>query len=541
MAEDIFGTNLGSLKEKTNRGCPTHVEVHQPNPIPITIMDKYDEVTLANDVMFINNIPFFTSISQHIKFGTAERLINQQASNLMKAIKGICNLYALRGFTIILVLGDNDFETLRGELAQNQIQLNTAAPDKHVPEIERFNRSIKNRCRAIYSTLPFKKIPHMMMALMVYFSIFWINLFPVKSGLSSHVIPLTIITGLTIDFNTYFPLEFGAYVQTHEAHGNNMSPRTIGAICLGPRGSIQGGYNFMGLSTGERIHRREWTSLPMPKDVIDRVHKLATASPTDMAFEDKHGNIIEDQSDIDSDTELDNLGTTVITSYENNHHEDTEEEENQISHDYDNINANQAPTPIDLEQNHMPESDHDDQSTQDISNPVEIVGVEVSPFICRSTRVIKKPERLIETHMLNAKGFHKLHLMIHGASIKPNIEQLKPLTDNTGMEAITMTQYSMKQGLKQFGQRDVDALITELRQIDTRKVMDPIHGRLLSKEDKRKRLNYLIFLKEKRTGIIKGRGCADGRNQQSLITKENTSSPTVSLESLLLTCVIDAK
>jgi hypothetical protein len=76
MAEDIFGTNLGSLKGKTTRGCPTHVEVHQPNPIPITIMDKYNEVTLEIDVMLINNIPFFTSISRHIKFGTAEILIN---------------------------------------------------------------------------------------------------------------------------------------------------------------------------------------------------------------------------------------------------------------------------------------------------------------------------------------------------------------------------------------------------------------------------------------------------------------------------------
>jgi hypothetical protein len=46
--------------------------------------------------------------------------------------------------------------------------------------------------------------------------------------------------------------------------------------------------------------------------------------------------------------------------------------------------------------------------------------------------------------MLNAKGFHRLHLMIHGATIKPSIEQLKPLTENAGMEAITMTQYSMK-------------------------------------------------------------------------------------------------
>jgi hypothetical protein len=65
------------------------------------------------------------------------------------------------------VLGDNEFETLRGELAQHQIQLNRAAPEEHVPEIERFNRTIKDRCRTIFNTLPFKKKPHMMMAHMV--------------------------------------------------------------------------------------------------------------------------------------------------------------------------------------------------------------------------------------------------------------------------------------------------------------------------------------------------------------------------------------
>jgi hypothetical protein len=137
----------------------------------------------------------------------------------MKASKGIYYIYASRGFTITLVLGDNEFETLRGELAQHQIQLNTAAPDEHVPEIERFNRIIKDRCRAIYSILPFKKIPHMMVAHMVYFSILWINSFPAKGGLSSHVSPRTIITGLTIDFNIHCCLEFGAYVQPMKPMG----------------------------------------------------------------------------------------------------------------------------------------------------------------------------------------------------------------------------------------------------------------------------------------------------------------------------------
>ena len=39
---------------------------------------------------------------------------------------------------------------------------------------------------------------------------------------------------------------------------------------------------------------------------------------------------------------------------------------------------------------------------------------------------------------------------------------------------------------------------------------------------------------------MKGRGCADGRPQQEYITKEESSSPTVSLYALMGSCVMDA-
>ena len=39
---------------------------------------------------------------------------------------------------------------------------------------------------------------------------------------------------------------------------------------------------------------------------------------------------------------------------------------------------------------------------------------------------------------------------------------------------------------------------------------------------------------------MKGRGCADGRPQQEYITKDESSSPTVSLYALLGFCVMDA-
>jgi Reverse transcriptase (RNA-dependent DNA polymerase) len=50
-----------------------------------------------------------------------------------------------------------------------------------------------------------------------------------------------------------------------------------------------------------------------------------------------------------------------------------------------------------------------------------------------------------------------------------------------------------------------------------------------------------MFLKKKRCGKIKGRGCADGRKQRLYTSKQEASSPTVSIESLMISCTIDAK
>jgi hypothetical protein len=62
----------------------------------------------------------------------------------------------------------------------------------------------------------------------------------------------------------------------------------------------------------------------------------------------------------------------------------------------------------------------------------------------------------------------------------------------------------------------------------------------MSSADRRDALQYLMFLKKKRNGIIKGRGCADGRKQRAYTAKEDASLPTVAIESVMLSCVIDA-
>jgi hypothetical protein len=49
-----------------------------------------------------------------------------------------------------------------------------------------------------------------------------------------------------------------------------------------------------------------------------------------------------------------------------------------------------------------------------------------------------------------------------------------------------------------------------------------------------------MYLKEKRDGRIKGRGCEDGRPRRVYTDRTEASSPTASLARVMLTCVIDA-
>jgi hypothetical protein len=101
-------------------------------------------------------------------------------------------------------------------------------------------------------------------------------------------------------------------------------------------------------------------------------------------------------------------------------------------------------------------------------------------------------------------------------------------------------QMTAKKGVAQFGEAGKDAIAKELKQLLNRNVLHGVQASGLTNEQRKAALRYLMFLKEKRTGEIKGRGCADGRKQRLYKTKAETSSPTVSTEALFLSCLIDA-
>ena len=77
---------------------------------------------------------------------------------------------------------DMEFDKLKPLMPH--VALNTTAAREHVGEIERKIRVIKERARGTFNTMPYKKLPKMMVKELLHFCVMWMNTFPMKSAIS---------------------------------------------------------------------------------------------------------------------------------------------------------------------------------------------------------------------------------------------------------------------------------------------------------------------------------------------------------------------
>ncbi len=104
-----------------------------------------------------------------------------------------------------------------------------------------------------------------------------------------------------------------------------------------------------------------------------------------------------------------------------------------------------------------------------------------------------------------------------------------------------LAKLSMKAAIKKWGLEADYAITKEMKQLHWCDLYKPKHWHGLTKKQKEQILESHIFVEQKRDGLIKAQKLIGGNKQRGYIIKEDVSSPTVSAETVMLTCVIDAQ
>ena len=117
-ASVLYGSKpLDEVRGKTVRMKPDRVRTDVGAvEVPRGIYNQHSFITLAADVMFVNGVKFLVTLSRQIRLRTTEHISTRNASQLSSLLTKICRMYNRGGFTVKLILLDQEFDKLDGAL-----------------------------------------------------------------------------------------------------------------------------------------------------------------------------------------------------------------------------------------------------------------------------------------------------------------------------------------------------------------------------------------------------------------------------------------
>ena len=358
IAESIYGPDVASLKGKATRTNPTPV-IRDYVDIPPELMFRQHQVDLCIDTFFVNGIPFLSSISKRIMFRTCSRITDRKMQHYRSALEEIFRMYEGNGFTIARIHADQEFKPTLTQLQDDgkMISFNLANAQEHQPHAERNNRTIQERVRAVFHSLPYQALPTTPLVYLVMEVTRRLNFFPPRGGVSQYYSPREIVTGQRLDYKRQCSIPLLSYVVAHDEPqpSNTQAARALDCLYLRPAGdSTQGGHECWHIATGRIVNRRHVTKIPVTSSVQAAVEAAAQAEGmTKLHLKSKHGVTLFDSSQIagvdytlDAVQNDDDPYTDPDYTYESDQDEELEadtDEESQDSSDDDDDDYQDQP------------------------------------------------------------------------------------------------------------------------------------------------------------------------------------------------------
>jgi hypothetical protein len=168
----------------------------------------------------------------------------------------VLRVYNAGGFRVTTIHCDNEFRPLLEPLSNEfNVKMNYSNPQEHVPEAERNNRVTKERIRANYHRLPYKRLTRLMVKILVTKCAKKLNFFPRKNGISPYFSPCMILHQCNLDYAKHCQYAFGTYVQAHNEPlpANTNAPRSVDCVYLRYNDNAQGGHKLLHLPTNSLI------------------------------------------------------------------------------------------------------------------------------------------------------------------------------------------------------------------------------------------------------------------------------------------------
>ena len=287
-ATTIYGPSVAALRGHTVTQRPHAFPVEQPRDRAVAPQSMYLDLFRAH------SLDFLLTYVRPLNHLMVTSIAKSDLTTLRRTLRTHLGVYGQRRIRINNLYCDNEkgITAMAADFAGAGITLHQSGPWMHVHVIERQIRTVKEGVRTGLACLPYSCC-NLIFKFLVGFTVTRENMFP-DSTRTDNLSPFQVLYNRPVDVNRDAHLEFGAlYEVTSRTGDNTMAFRTISAIGLAQTPNGTGTCQFYNIGAGTIFAANHFKQVPMTADIISRLNALAALdkhAPTKDPIFTYHGN-----------------------------------------------------------------------------------------------------------------------------------------------------------------------------------------------------------------------------------------------------------